>query len=113
MGAFFYEGTEIEFNFTKVWTEPKARFDCKETDTDIIWHIELQNAAYVMLVNAKCKKEDMLLINYESPDGLKLHDRLWNGGNGKGTVMLFHCGKLVDEVICENVGCEYGEYDQQ
>lgn len=21
-------------------------------------------------------------------------------------------GKLIDEVICENVGCEYGEYDR-
>ena len=34
-----------------------------------------------------------------------------NGGNGKGTVKLYRDNKLIDEVICENVGCEYGEYD--
>ena len=23
-----------------------------------------------------------------------------------------HCGKLVDEVYAQNIGCEYGEYDR-
>lgn len=55
----------------------------------------------------------MLLVNYEAPNGKKLHNHLWNGGNGKGTVCLYHCGKLIDEIHCENVGCEYGEYDKQ
>lgn len=31
--------------------------------------------------------------------------------NEKGTVKLYRDKKLIDEVICENVGCEYGEYD--
>ncbi len=115
LGAMYYEGTEMEFNFTKVWTEPKTRFECKETDEDIIWHIELQNAAYVMLVNARCRKSDMLLINYEAPDGLKLHNRLWNGGNGEGIIKLYRKvgdGKeLIDELYAKNIGCEWGEYD--
>ncbi len=115
LGAMFYEGTEMEFNFTKVWTDPKTRFDCKETDTDVIWHIELQNAAYVMLVNAKCSKSDMLLINYEAPDGIKLHNRLWNGGNGEGIIKLYRKNgsekELIDEIYAKNIGCEWGEYD--
>lgn len=53
----------------------------------------------------------MLLVNYEAPNGKKLHNRLWNGGNGKGTVKLYRGKKLIDHVICENVGGEYGEYD--
>ena len=68
-----------------------------------------------MLVNAKCKKEDMLLINYESPDGLKLHDRLWNGGNGEGIIKLYSKNgdtkELIDEIYARNMGCEWGEYD--
>jgi hypothetical protein len=115
LGAMFYEGTEMEFNFTKVWTDPKTRFDCKETDTDVIWHIELQNAAYVMLVNAKCSKSDMILINYEAPDGIKLHNRLWNGGNGEGIIKLYRKNgsekELIDEIYAKNIGCEWGEYD--
>ena len=30
----------------------------------------------------------MLLLNYESPNGKKLHKRLWNGGNGYGEIKL-------------------------
>ena len=63
-----------------------------------------------------CKKKDMLNINYEAPNGTKRHNRLWNGGNGTGVLKLYRrVGSketLIDEVIAENVGCEYGEYDR-
>ena len=43
------------------------------------------------------------------------HNRLWNGGNGWGTVKLYdrQDGQfvLVDEIEATHVGCEYGEYD--
>ena len=66
-----------------------------------------------MVADITCEKSDMLLVNYESPNGAKRHNRLWNGGNGKGTVTLYRDGKIVDEVICKNVGYEYGEYDKE
>ena len=66
-----------------------------------------------MIVDVTCEKEDMLLINYEAPNGKKLHNRLWNGGNGKGTIRLYRHNKLIDEVYTENVGCEYGEFVNQ
>ena len=37
-----------------------------------------------MITDVTCQKKDMLLVNYESPDGAKRHKRLWNGGNGVG-----------------------------
>ena len=58
----------------------------------------------------------MVPVNYEAPDGRKRHNRLWNGGNGYGTVKLYEKkdGKLVlmDEIEATHVGCEYGEYDK-
>ena len=54
----------------------------------------------------------MLLINYEAPNGKKRHNRLFNGGNGTGTIKLFHKNHLIDEIYCENVGCEYREFDK-
>ena len=48
----------------------------------------------------------------QAPDGQKRHNRLWNGGNGRGTVELWRDGKLVDRIHVENAGCEYGEYDK-
>jgi tocopherol cyclase len=38
------------------------------------------------------------------------HRRLWNGGNGVGTVKLYRGSDLIDEMEARNVGCEYGEY---
>lgn len=42
---------------------------------------------------------------------LKKHNRLWNGGNVKGTVKLYRDSKLIDEIYVENLGCEYGHYN--
>ena len=59
-------------------------------------------------------KKDMLFVNYEAPDGSKRHNRLWNGGNGFGTVKLNEKRngqlELVDEIEATHIGCEYGEY---
>ena len=67
-----------------------------------------------MEVEISCPKAEMPLINYESPDGQKRHTRLWNCGNGAGTVRLYEKKDsrwdLVDDVHAEHGGCEYGEY---
>lgn len=111
LSAYWYEGKAYEFNFSKFWTFTRTKFDCKETETQIIWHVEQKTWRNRMVTDITCEKKDMLLVNYEAPNGTKRHNRLWNGGNGVGTVKLYRDGKLVDEVLAENVGCEYGEYD--
>ena len=110
LSAYWYEGKGYEFNFSKFWNFTRTKFDCRETDTQIIWHVDQRTWRNRMVTDITCEKEDMLLVNYEAPNGKKLHNRLWNGGNGVGTVKLYRDGKLMDEVIAENVGCEYGEY---
>lgn len=111
LSAYWYEGKCYEFNFSKFWTFTRTKFECKEADTQIVWHVEQKTWRNRMVTDITCEKKDMLLVNYEAPNGKKLHNRLWNGGNGKGTIKLYRGKKLIDEVICENVGCEYGEYD--
>jgi hypothetical protein len=110
LAAYWHEGKCYEFNFSKFWTGVKTKFECRETEDKIVWHVEQETKRNKMITDVACLKKDMLLVNYEAPDGRKRHNRLWNGGNGEGTVRLYHKGKLVDEVICKNVGCEYGEY---
>lgn len=112
LSAYWYEGKCYEFNFSKFWTFTRTSFSCQETDREIIWHVEQKTWLNRMVTDVTCEKKDMLLVNYEAPTGEKRHNRLWNGGNGKGTVKLYHCGRLVDEVIAENIGCEYGEYTE-
>jgi len=111
LSAFYYEGQCYEFNFSKFWTNTRTKFNGYETEDKIIWHVEQKNWRSRIEVDIECQKKDMILFNYEAPTGEKRHTRLWNGGNGEGTIKLYHSGKLVDEIIAKNIGCEYGEFD--
>ena len=112
LGVFYYEGKEYDFNFSHVWLKVKTEFSFEEKEDVVVWHVRQENKYAVMETEIECKKEDMLFVNYEAPDGSKKH----NGGNGYGTVKLYdkQNGKLVlvDEIEASHVGCEYGEYDE-
>lgn len=110
LSAFYYEGREFEFNFSKFWTLCRTKFDCYETKKTVVWHVEQKTWRNKVVVDITCRKKDMLLMNYEAPDGVKRHNRLWNGGTGWGTVALYRDGKLVDRLSARHVGCEYGKY---
>ena len=116
LGAFWYEGTDYEFNFSKFWTCPKIEFSSTETEDEVIWNVTLENRTAVMKTEVHCKKDEMLWINYEAPNGLKRHNRLWNGGTGTGRIQLYRKehGKLelIDDITAYHIGCEYGEYDK-
>ncbi len=115
LGALWYEGKGYEYNFSKFWTMTRQKFSVKETETEIIWYVELQNVHSVMRTEIHCQKKDMIFVNYEDPEGIKRFSRLWNGGNGSGTVWIYRKDSgnliLIDELIVGHVGCEYGEFD--
>ena len=114
LGVFYYEGKEYDFNFSHVWMNVKTEFAFEERETDVIWRVRQENRAAVMETEITCQKKDMLLVNYEAPDGSKKHNRLWNGGNGVGTIKLYEKNDgetvLIDEIEATHIGCEYGEY---
>ncbi len=116
LGVFYYEGKEYDFNFSHFWLKVKTDFSFEEKDDHVVWHVRQENRYAVMETEITCKKKDMLFVNYEAPDGTKKHNKLWNGGNGEGTIKLYDKKHgelvLVDEIITTHVGCEYGEYDE-
>ena len=116
LGCFYYEGKEFDFNFSKLPLHVKTEFSFEEGEEEVRWHVRQENVHAAMETEISCRKEDMLFVNYESPDGEKRYSRLWNGGTGKGTIKLYEKqGKeltLVDEIMATHVGCEYGEYDE-
>lgn len=114
LGEFYYEGKSYEFNFSKFWTGSKTEFDCYETETQIVWHVDQKTRKARLVTDITCEKKDMLFVKYEAPNGKKLHNRLWNGGNGKGTLKLYgKDGELIDEIEVKRIGCEYGEYCEE
>ena len=117
LGVFYYEGKEYDFNFSHLHLMVKTEFSFEEQADEVVWHVRQENIHAVMETEVHCRKKDMLLINYEAPDGSKRHKRLWNGGTGWGTVKLYDKQEgqliLVDEVEATHIGCEYGEYDHE
>lgn len=111
LSALWYEGQSFEFNFSKFWTFPRTEFNCYETEKQIVWNVVQSNWNSKIVVNITCEKDEMLFVNYEAPNGEKRHNRLWNGGNGKGTIELYKNGKMIDKILAKNVGCVYGVYD--
>ncbi len=116
LGVMYYEGREYDFNFSHLWLNVKTEFSFEEQDELVVWHVRQETLHAVMETEVFCRKREMLLVNYEAPDGSKKHNRLWNGGNGWGTVWLYtkkdgHL-ELVDEVEASHIGCEYGEYGE-
>ena len=116
LGVFYYEGKEYDFNFSKLHLHVKTEFSFEERDDVVVWHVRQENLHAAMETEVFCRKRDMLLVNYEAPDGTKKHNRLWNDGNGWGAVKLYDRvdGELVlmDEIEATHIGCEYGEYDE-
>lgn len=72
LSAYWYEGKCCEFNFSKFWTFTRTKFDGKEMDTQIVWHVEQKTWRNRMVTDITCEKKDMLLVNYEAPNGKKL-----------------------------------------
>lgn len=120
LSAFWYEGKPYEYNFSKFWTRTKTKFSFREEYQDVVWNVEQSNRDSIMVTEIHCLKKDMLFVNYESPDGMKRHNQLWNGGNGWGNIKLYKKNRkaeggreLIDDIDVKNVGCEYGEYDKK
>ena len=122
--AFWYEGKEYDFNFSKLHEQVKTDFSFDEygpqgpADDDLVhWHVRQESMRAVMETDVYCRKSEMLFVNYEAPDGSKKHQRLWNGGTGFGFVRLYEKEgsllTLVDEIEASHVGCEYGEYGER
>lgn len=117
LGCLYYEGRMYEYNFSKFWTGSRVYFKFMEGRKVNTWRVIAINRNSVMNLILNCPKDEMLFINYEAPNGKKLHNRLWNGGTGYGRIKLYKKArtgiKLVDDIEFKNAGCEYGEYGKK
>lgn len=115
LGGFYYEGKMYDYNFSKFWQKSHVDFEFIEGECHNTWKLKAENRNSILNLTLECPVNEMLLINYEAPNGSKRHNRLWNGGSGIGRVELIQKTRrgqrLIDLVEMKFVGCEYGEYD--
>lgn len=115
LAMFTYEGIIYDFNFSKFWKKTQVRYSIKEGETELHWIVSASSKKYLLDIDIFCNKNEMLFVNYEAPNGLKLHNQLWNGGTGHGELKLFKKKgrelELIEHASVKNAGCEYGEYD--
>lgn len=107
--------TEYEFNFSHFWKKSTTTYTFYDEGEDVHWIVSAESSQYVLDISVFCNKSDMIKINYESPNGQKQHENLWNGGTGRGEIKLFkkvnnHDLEILENISIAHVGCEYGEY---
>ena len=116
LGGLYLEGKCYEFNFSKFWTGSKTEFSSTQDEKEITWHVIQIASGYKLVTDITCKREDMLLVQYEEPSGLHRHNHLYNGGTGTGSLKLYQKVKnkwvLLDTLKASHIGCEYGEFDK-
>lgn len=116
LGAYYIEGKEYEYNFSKFLHPSKTKFSFEVDEANDIchWYVEQSNRKSKIITKIHCKVSDMLFVNYEAPNGLKQHNKLYNGGTGYGTLEIYNKIKgkmeLTKTIDVYNVGCEYGEF---
>jgi hypothetical protein len=108
--AFYLQGHLYEFNFSKFWTGARQHFSCDVELDKIHWKISARTFSHRIDIDFSCPKNEMLFMNYENPDGEKMHTSLWNGGTAKGSVRLFNRNGLIGEFFGTRGGGEYGVY---
>lgn len=104
-----YTGEDFTFGIPGRLSRSKWRV--KETNKRFIWHIKAQNKNALVKISMNSKKELLLPIDYEAPDGTKSKAPLYAGASAIGTVELYRIvpeGKQwIDTLIIENGFCEY------
>jgi hypothetical protein len=117
LGVFVHEDKKYEYNFSKFWMFNKQQFNVWVGNEYIYWEITCSNLSSKIEISFKARKDELLKVNYENPEGLKLHDELWNGGTAFGTVKLYTRKKttlvLTHEFEGKFGGCEFGEYKEK
>lgn len=106
-----YMGEDYEFGFVKPFLFSKQKWEVKETNKRFIWHIMARNRTSVIKISCSCTKEQMMRLQYETPEGHRLKSPLWAGGAGTGTIQLYHREKggkiLIDTLKLEDAVCRW------
>lgn len=101
-----YTGEDFEFHFARPGSFCCCKWKIKETNKRYIWHITAQNKSAVIKISGSCRKEEMLPLRYEAPDGSITENPLLGSGSGCGSLQIYRRTsarkQLLDSLTYEN-----------
>ena len=78
--------------------------------------MSIRKSKYVIDIDVVCKAEEMLVKDYEIPQGLRTLLRVLSGGSGKGEIRIYKKNgkdlELLEHANIFDALCEYGQYEE-
>lgn len=84
-----YTGEDFEFNFAKPGNFSRSKWKVKATNKRHIFHVKAQNKSSVIKLSVNCTKDQMMTLDYETPDGIKSKAPLYAGGLAMGSIEIY------------------------
>lgn len=110
--CFFHEGTEYKFNISNDFLKNKVSFDYYEAGNLCHWNVTAQNRKILIDIDITCNKDNMILLNHESPIKVPKLNRFLSGGNASGEIRLYKkvqkSLEIIEQARIENCNCLYG-----
>lgn len=105
-----YTGEDFEFGFHRQFLFSRCKWATKESGKRFVWHIMARNRTHLIKISGSCTKEQMLKLQYESPDSARYRNPLWAGGTGTGTIEIYRLAdgerELLDTLQMDGALCE-------
>lgn len=109
-----YTGEDYEFNFARPGTRSRCKWKTIATTKRFIWHVMAQNKTSVIKISMSCPKDQLMPLDYETPDGEKSKYPLRAGGTAIGTIEIYRripCGRqLIDTLEIKDGLCEFSQH---
>lgn len=107
----YYEGESHEINYSASWTFARMKYSVSKQEGSMLWHMKAMNLTTAMEIKIRCREDELLDMEYQTPMGKISPNQAVSGGTGKGEILLYRRkGRkfiLIDRILVKRVGCEF------
>lgn len=112
MAAFCYEGIGYEISFSKIFSDPRTKIECVETEEAIFWNIRQGDRRTILITNIRCPKEKTFFAETGGWKKSGEPERYLRCLEAQARVKLYqrdgeYC-TLIDDADIEGAKCEFG-----
>ncbi|MBQ0050843.1 MAG: hypothetical protein KBT11_02130 [Treponema sp.] len=119
-GILFLEGEVFKIGEKKLFRKTSLIHECtqmpgKEGEEKVHWMVSTQNGKYVIDIDVYCNANEMIVRDYEIPQGKRSLMKILGSGSGTGEIRVYKkLGKnleLLEHANIYDAVCEFGEIE--